>query len=169
MPVFFGRGVGKRVLKNVLYGEALPRRPTPYLLYTTENQIISQCKIKLSQKNTTRVYIYGWKFSRPPLLIWLGIIFLDYYILLCNIQIDTFAGMDTDQCRSSTLPELWYKIACNSIAFFLNWKQRTAVKAVEDALQGIKMYIAGVWAKFPKGCSVEEQVIRLQRKTWINS
>ena len=36
------------------------------------------------------------------------------------MQIDTFAGMDTDQCRSSPLPELWYKVACNSIAFFLN-------------------------------------------------
>ena len=38
---FFGRGGeggeggGGEVLKNVLYGEVLPRRPTPYLLYTT--------------------------------------------------------------------------------------------------------------------------------------
>ena len=38
-----GRGGGSgEVLKNVLYGEALPRRPTPYLLYTTENRIKSQ-------------------------------------------------------------------------------------------------------------------------------
>ena len=28
--------------------------------------------------------------------------------------------------------------------FFLNWKQRTAGKAVEDAMQYIKMYVAGV-------------------------
>ena len=42
---FFGRGGGGgvgEVLKNVLYREALPRRPTPYLLYTTENRIKSQ-------------------------------------------------------------------------------------------------------------------------------
>ena len=36
-------------------------------------------------------------------------------------------------------------------------KQRTAVKAVEDALQHIKMYItAGAWAKTAKGYYVEE-------------
>ena len=29
---------------------------------------------------------------------------------------------------------------------FLNWRQRTAVKAVEDALQYIKMYVTGVSA-----------------------
>ena len=52
----------------------------------------------------------------------------------------------------------------------LNWKQRTAVKAVEDALKYIKMYVAGVSAntatKYLK--SVEEQVIRLQSKVWSN-
>ena len=37
-----------------------------------------------------------------------------------------------------------YKVAYNPNAFFLNWKQRTAGKAVEDALQYIKMYVAGV-------------------------
>ena len=47
---------GGEVLKNFLYGEALPQRPTPYLLYTIENRIISQCKIKLSQKNILHVY-----------------------------------------------------------------------------------------------------------------
>ena len=29
---------------------------------------------------------------------------------------------------------------------FLNWRQRTAVKAVEDALKYIKMYVTGVSA-----------------------
>ena len=32
----------------------------------------------------------------------------------------------------------------NLNTFFLNWKKRTAAKAVEDALQYIKMYVAGV-------------------------
>ena len=33
---------------------------------------------------------------------------------------------------------------------FLNWRQRTAVKAVEDALQYIKMYVTGVSANTAK-------------------
>ena len=51
---------------------------------------------------------------------------------------------------------------------FLNWKQRTAVKAVEDALKYIKMYVTGVLANTAKKYfkSVEEQVIRLQSKVW---
>lgn len=49
--------------------------------------------------------------------------------------------------------------------------ERTAVKAVEDALQYIKMYVTGVSAntaepKYLK--NVEEQVIRLQSKVWSN-
>ena len=54
----------------------------------------------------------------------------------------------------------------NPNTFFLNWKQRTAGKAVEDALQYIKMYVAGVWTKTAKGYykTVEEEVIRLQSK-----
>ena len=46
----------------------------------------------------------------------------------------------------------------------MNWRQRTAVKAVEDVLQYIKMYVAGVSAN----TAVEEQVIRLQSKVWSN-
>ena len=54
---------------------------------------------------------------------------------------------------------------------FLNWRQRTAVKAVEDALQNIKMYVTGVSAntankKYFK--NVEKEVIRLQSKVWSN-
>ena len=33
---------------------------------------------------------------------------------------------------------------------FLNWRQRTAVKAVEGALQYIKMYVTGVSANTAK-------------------
>ena len=53
---------------------------------------------------------------------------------------------------------------------FLNWKQHIAVKAVEDALQYIKMYVAGVSANTAKKYlrNVEEQVILLQSKVWSN-
>ena len=44
----------------------------------------------------------------------------------------------------TVLSELRYKVAYNPNTFFLNWKQRTAGKAVENALQYIKMYAAGV-------------------------
>ena len=44
----------------------------------------------------------------------------------------------------TVLSEPRYKVAYNPNTFFPNWKQRTAGKAVEDALQYIKMYVAGV-------------------------
>ena len=70
----------------------------------------------------------------------------------------------------TVLSELRYKVAYNPNTFFLNWKQRKAGKAVEDALQYIKMYAAGVWTKTAKGYfkNVEEQVIRRQSKVWSN-
>ena len=50
--------------------------------------------------------------------------------------------------------------------FFLNLKQRTVVKAVEDVLRYIKMYVVGVSVNTERGYfkNVEEQVIRLQSK-----
>ena len=54
---------------------------------------------------------------------------------------------------------------------FMNWRQRTAVKAVKDVLQYIKMYVAGVSANTAKPKyfkNLEEQVIRLQSKVWSN-
>ena len=52
---------------------------------------------------------------------------------------------------------------------FLNWKQRTAAKAVEYALKYIKMYVAGVSANTAKKYFKSvEQVIRLQSKVWSN-
>lgn len=54
---------------------------------------------------------------------------------------------------------------------FMNWRQRTAVKAVEDVLQYIKMCVAGVSANTAKPKyfkNLEEQVIRLQSKVWSN-
>ena len=70
----------------------------------------------------------------------------------------------------TVLSELWYEVASNLKTFFLSWKQRTAVKVVENALQYIKMYAAGVWAKTARGYfkTVEEQVILLQSKVWSN-
>ena len=60
--------------------------------------------------------------------------------------------------------------AYNPDTFFLNWKQSKAGKAVEDALQYIKKYVAGVWTKTAEEYfkNVEEQVIRRQRKVWSN-
>ena len=68
------------------------------------------------------------------------------------------------------LSELWYEVESNLNTFFLSWKQQTAVKVIEIALQYIKMYAAGVWAKTAKGYfkTVEEQVILLQSKVWSN-
>ena len=59
----------------------------------------------------------------------------------------------------TVLSELRYKVAYNPNTFFLNWKQRTAGKAVDDALQYIKMHVAGVWTKTAKGYykNVEEE------------
>ena len=80
-------------------------------------------------------------------------------------------GANSSQsCRSCSLSghkqrcwtvqsELRYKVAYNPNTFFLNWKQRTAGKAVDDALQYIKMHVAGVWTKTAKGYykNVEEE------------
>ena len=87
----------------------------------------------------------------------------------------------TQNCRScsfcshkqrcwTVLSELWYEVASNLNTFFLSWKQRTAVKVVENARQYIKMYAAGVWAKTAEGYfkTVDEQVIVLQSKVWSN-
>ena len=53
---------------------------------------------------------------------------------------------------------------------FLIWRQCTAVKTVEDVLQYIKIYAAGVSANTAKKYlkNVEEEVIRLQSKVWSN-
>ena len=45
-------------------------------------------------------------------------------------------SQETERCWT-VLSELPYNVACNPTTFFLNWKQRTAGKAV-------KIYLAGV-------------------------
>ena len=98
-------------------------------------------------------------FSRGNERQWLGSSFLDYYTLLCNKKIGSQVwfhccwsplGEVRIPCRTAArahnfcshkqwcltvLCELWLKVVFNSNTFFLNWKQWTAVKAVEDALQ----------------------------------
>ena len=64
----------------------------------------------------------------------------------------------------TVLSELRYKVAYNPNTFFLNWKQRSAEKAVEDALQFNKMCVAGVWAKTAKRYFVNGFL--LQRFFW---
>ena len=50
----------------------------------------------------------------------------------------------------TVLSELQYKVAYNPNNFSLNWKQSAAGRAVEDSLQYIKRYVAGVWTKTAK-------------------
>ena len=135
------------------------------------NQITSQCKIKLSQKYCPWINLQLWNFCHS-FLQWMGSFFL--IMMFCSaihVYTDRFADMgiivirppgwganSSQRCRScsfsgqkqrrwTVLSELGYKIAYNPKTFFLNWKQRTAGKAVEDALQYTKMYEAGVWTK----------------------
>ena len=158
------------------------------------NRITSQCKIKLSQKYCPWINLQLWNFCHS-FLQWMGIFFL--IIMFCSaihVYTDRFTDMgiivirppgwganSSQSCRScsfsghkqrcwTVLSELWYEVAYNPNTFFLNCKQRTAGKAVEDALQYIKMYAAGVWTKTAKGYfkNVEEQVIRRQSKVWSN-
>ena len=148
-----------------------------------------QCKIKLSQKYCPWINLQLWNFCHS-FLQWMSSIFLDYYVLLCKIGSlawtssfvpPSWGANSSQSCRSCSLSghkqmcwtvlyELRYKVAYNPNTFFVNWKQRTAGKAVEDALQYIIMYEAGVWAKTTKGYfeNVVEQVIRRQSKVWSN-
>ena len=157
------------------------------------NRITSQSKIKLSQKYCPWINLQLWNFchSFPQwmgIFSWLLCFALQYMFIQIGSQ--TWASLSlvppgwgansSHKCRScsfsghkqrcwTVLSELWYKVAYNPNTFFLNWKQRTAGKAVEDALQYIKMCAAGVWTKTAKGYfkNVEEQgqqVIRSQSK-----
>ena len=136
------------------------------------NRIKSECKIKLSQKYCPWINLQLWNFCHS-FLQWMGIFFswlLCFALQYMFIQIgsQTWASLSfvppgwgansSQSCRScsfcshkqrcwTVLSELRYKVAYNPNTFFLNWKQRTAGKAVEDALQYIKMSVAGVWTK----------------------
>ena len=152
-----------------------------------QNKIIA--KILPVNKFTTLKFLSllpsmnGWFFS------WLSCFALQYMFIQIGSQrwaslpfIPPGWGANSSQsCRScsfschkqrcwTVLSELRCKVAYNPNTYFLNWKQRIARKAVEDALQYIKMYVAGVWTKTAKGYykNVEEEVIRLQSKVWSN-
>ena len=158
------------------------------------NRITSKCKIKLSQKYFPWINLQVWNFCHS-FVQWMGSFFLIFvFFSAIRVYADRFADMSiivirppdwgansSQSCRScsfsghkqrcwTVLSELRYKVAYNANTFFLNWKQRTAGKAVEDALQCIKMYVAGVWTKTAKGYfkNVEEQFIRRQSKVWSN-
>ena len=66
----------------------------------------------------------------------------------------------------TVLSELWYKVAYNPNTFFLNWKQRAAGKAVEDALQYIKMYVGGVWTKTGKRYFKNVEAFNVRARFW---
>ena len=151
--------------------------------------ITSQCKIKLWQKYCLWINKFTtWNFCQA-FLQWLLWFALQYVFLQIGSQ--TWASLSfvppgwgansSQNCRScsfsghkqrcwTVLSELRYNIAYNPNTFFLNWEQRTAGKAVEHALQYIKMYVVGVWTKTAKGHfkNVEEQVIRRHSKVWSN-
>ena len=159
------------------------------------NRITSQCKIKLSHKYCPWINLQLWNFCHS-FLQWMGSFFL--IITFCSaihVCTDRFAqtsaslpfvspgwGANSSQsCRScsfsghkqgfwTVLSELRYKVAYNPNTLLLNWKQRTAGKAVEDVLHYIKMYVAGVWTKTAKGYykNVEDEVTWLQSKVWSN-
>ena len=109
--------------------------------------------------NTDRFADMGIIVIRPPWLRW---------EFLAELPLGSFSG-HKQRCWT-VLSELRYKVAYNPSTFFLNWKQRTAGKAVKDALQYIKMYVAKVWTKTAKGLfkNVVEQVIRRQGKFCSN-
>ena len=132
------------------------------------NRIISRCKLKLSQKYCPWINFQLRNFCHS-FLQWMGSFFL--IIMFCSaihVYTDRFSfvppgwGANSSQsCRSysfsshkqrcwTVLSQLQYKVAYNPNTFSLNWKQRTAGRAVEDALQYIKMYVAGVWTKTAK-------------------
>ena len=169
-----------------------PRGERTTMMTMPVNRITSQCKIKLSQKYCPWINLQLWNFCHS-FLQWMGIFswLLCFALQYMFIQIgsQTWASLSfvppgwgansSQSCRScsfsghkqrcwTVLSELRYKVAYNPNTFFLNWKQRTAGKAVEDALQYIKMYVAGVWTKTAKGYfkNVEEQVIRRHSKVW---
>ena len=171
-----------------------PRGGRTTMMTMPVNRITSQCKIKLSQKYCPRI-IYNSEvfvtssFNEWVFFSWLLCFSLQYMFIQIGSQ--TWASLSfvppgwgansSQSCRScsfsvhkqrcwTVLSELRHKVAYNPNTFFVNWKQRTAGKAVEDALQYIIMYVAGVWTKTAKGYfkNVEEQVIRHQSKVWSN-
>ena len=131
------------------------------------NRITSRCKLKLSQKYCPWINLQLQNFCHS-FLQWMGSFFIIMFCSAIHVYTDRFVirppgwGANSSQsCRShsfsshkqrcwTVLSELQYKVAYNPNTFSLNWKQRTAGRAVEDALQYIKMYVAGVWTKTAK-------------------
>ena len=124
------------------------------------NRITSQCKIKLSQKYCPWIDLQPWNFCHSFLQL-MGSFFL--IILFCStihVYTNRFADMGIIAIRPP-----WMR--CEFLAELLRMMDD---EDVEDALQYIKMYVAGVWTKTAKGYykNVEEEVIRLHSKVWSN-
>lgn len=106
-----------------------------------------------------------WRTFRRFLQVWVSLLLVPPgrgTNSLNNCRPNSFC---THKWRCSTvLFDLWYKVACNPYTFFLSLKQRTAAKAVEGALQYIKMHVCS--RSFSQ--NVEEQVIWLQNNVWSN-
>ena len=68
-------------------------------------EITSQCKIKLSQKYCPWINLQLWNFCHS-LLQWMGIFFLDYYVLLCNTCLYRSVHRHGHHCHSSPLAEV---------------------------------------------------------------
>ena len=122
------------------------------MMFMPVKRIIWQCKIKWSQKILSRYEYTTVKIVVTPSFNGWAVVFL--IIILCCARgmvsllfVPTGRGTNSLQncCPCSfcshkqwcltVLCELWFKVVFNSNSFFLNWKQWTAVKAVEDALQ----------------------------------
>ena len=66
------------------------------------NLITSQSKIKLSQKYCPWINLQLWNFCHDSFLQWMGIFFLDYYVLLCNTCLYRSVHRHGHHCHSSS-------------------------------------------------------------------
>ena len=137
-----------------------------------------------------------WNFCHSFLSFTEWVVFLDNYVLLYNTCLYRSLRRHGHHCHSSPLTEVRIPPRAAVRAHFLVIKKGAGQlylsfdtryltilipfswigsnvqyrKAVDDALQYIKMYAAGVWTQNAKVYfkNVEEQVIRRQSKVWNN-
>ena len=157
------KGKTKRILVAVVNWRHRPNGLFAFHLGGTNDNDVHSCEqnyMTMQNKIIAKKYYpcINSENCRDSFLQWLGSGFvLDCYILLCDKKISSLAwvallfvlpgrGANSSQnccpclfCSHkqrwlTVLCELWSEVAFNSNTFFLNWKQRTAVKAVEDAL-----------------------------------
>ena len=66
------------------------------------NRITVYSKIKLSQKYCPWINLQLWNFCHDSFLQWMGIFFLDYYVLLCNTCLYRSVHRHGHHCHSSS-------------------------------------------------------------------